>query len=224
MITCPQCGTSYVMFQPSCNKCGGPLQAEALVPPAPAANALFPPAPAAGTLSPPAPAAELPMPPPAPRSIASGYILRLLFTDAGWISGCILIFIGLIFSVVGAVLTQDASIILFGLIFLLPGLVMLGIGGMLLYKCFRRAHQVVGVLRDGEPTSGRITELRMNYSVSVNGIHPWIIGYTYSVNGENYTGKVSTMIPPGQRLQQGREVWILYQADDPQVGTIYPHP
>lgn len=204
MIICPRCGTSYVAFQPNCQKCGGPLQAEALVPPAPEA--------------------EVPMPPPAPRSIASSYILRLLFTDAGWISGCILIFIALIFSVIGAALMLDNTAALFGIPFLLIGLVMLGIGGMMLWKCFRHAHKVIGVLRNGEPTSGHITELRLNYSVSVNGLHPWIIGYAYSVSGQNYTGKVSTIIPPGQRLQQGRAVSILYQADDPQVSTLYPHP
>jgi hypothetical protein len=212
MITCSQCGTSYATFQPNCDKCGGPLQAQALVPPAPEG------------LTPPAPEAELPLPPPAPRPVAGGYILRLLFTDAGWISGCILIFIGLIFSVIGAAITLDASVIFFGLLFLLPGLAMLGFGGTMLWKCYRRAHEAIGVLRDGEPTSGQITELRMNYALSVNGLHPWIIGYAYNVNGQNYTGKVSTMIPPGQRLQQGRTVMILYQADNPQASSIYPHP
>ena len=84
--------------------------------------------------------------------------------------------------------------------------------------------QVVNVLREGVATHGQIVEVQQNFSVSINGQHPWIIRYQFQVNGQTQEGSVTTLNPPGQQLQAGETVNILYLPASPKWNSIYPHP
>jgi hypothetical protein len=206
MVTCPWCGTSYPVFQSNCKNCGGVLP--------PAAES------AAAAASP----EELPTPPAPPRTIADSYIWRLLSADGGAITALILGFIGIIFTLLGAGLTLGVVTAFVGIPFWLIGVVMLGIGLWLFIPRYQDTQMVVRVLREGEATRGEVIDLQEDTSVSINDRHPWIIRYQFSVNGQSQEGKVTTLNPPGQPLQVGKAVCVLYLPAAPQWSSIYPHP
>ncbi|MDR3573692.1 MAG: DUF3592 domain-containing protein [Anaerolineaceae bacterium] len=206
MITCPWCGTNYAVFQPNCQNCGGPLPVQS------------------EETSPAVPDESLPIPPAAPRQISNRYVWRLFSADGAWIAALVLALVGIIFGIVGLGLTIAIITALIGIPFLLLGLVLLVAGGLLFFGRYQKAQKVVSVLRDGAASEGQITELRQNYSVQINGRSPWIIAYAYQVNGQSFAGKVTTLNDPGQRLQVGKAVRILYLPSDPNWSSIYPHP
>jgi hypothetical protein len=206
MITCPWCGTNYPVFQSNCQNCGGPLPAFE------------------ETIGSSVSSDILPTPPPAPRPISNRYIWRLLSSDGGTIAAFVIGLLGLIFSLVGAGLTIGIITAFVGVPFLFLGVALLGTGaGVFLWR-YQQKQQVVKVLREGEATIGQIIEISENYSVSVNGRHPWILRYQYQVNGQSQDGQVATLNQPGQQLQVGKAVRILYLPTTPKWSSIYPHP
>jgi hypothetical protein len=167
---------------------------------------------------------EVAPPPPAPRLISGKYTWRLLLTDAWGIVALVFGLLGVIFSSVGAGLTFVIVTAFVGIPFLLIGLVFLVAAFTVGTWRYDRARRVVNVLRIGEATQGPIIDVQKDYSVRVNGQHPWVIRYQFQVNGQDYEGKVRTLNPVGARLQTGKMVWILYLPDAPQWNSIYPHP
>jgi hypothetical protein len=206
MIICPWCGTNYIAFQSNCKNCGGLLQAVEECSELSALND------------------NLPKPPPAPRSISRKYLWRLLSTDSWSIAALIISALGVVFSLVGTVLTIGIITAFVGIPFVLLGVAFLGMGGWVFIWRYQEMQQVVNVLREGEATHGQIIEIQENFSVSINGQHPWIIRYQFQVNGQNQEGKVTTLNPPLQQLQAGKTVNILYLPTSPHWNSIYPHP
>ncbi len=209
MFVCPWCGTGYLAFRSNCQNCGGPLPGDGLD----------------GTSA--VPSDQLPIPPAAPRPISDRYLWRLLSTDGWSIAGAVLGVLGLVFSPVGAglLLAAHAAVTAFvGIPFLVLGLAFLVTAGISLGWRYQEMKKVVGVLREGSPTQGRVTDVSENYSERINGRHPWRIGYEYQVDGSSYAGKVSTLNAPGQQLQAGAAVTVLYLPAEPARSSIYPHP
>jgi hypothetical protein len=204
MIICPYCGTRYQTFQPNCQNCGGPLleKTEEMT------RALS--------------SEELPVPPAAPRQISNQYVWKLLATDGWWITALVLGLIGFIFSIIGSALVLGIVTVFVGIIFLPLGLALLGAGIYIFIWRYQKALKVVYVLRDGDATTGTISQVQEDLSVMINERHPWIIEYEYQVNGQPYTGKVTTLHQPAQ--QAGNMARILYLATEPQLSSIYPHP
>ncbi len=206
MIICPWCGTNYLIFQSNCKNCGGPLQA------------------VEETIGLSVSTENLPTPPSAPRPISERYVWRLLSTDGWSIAAFVFGLLGVVFSLVGAGLTIGIITAFVGLPFLLLGVVFLGIGGWVFIWRYQETQKVVKVLREGEAARGQIVEIRENISVSVNGRHPWLIRYQFQVNGRSQEGKVITLNQPGQQLQVGKAVCVLYLPTTPKWNSIYPHP
>jgi hypothetical protein len=206
MIICPWCGTNYPVFRSNCENCGGSIQM------------------AEGSAGSPGSTGNIPAPPPAPRSISQSYVWRLLSTDGWSIAAFVFGLLGAVFILVGAGLTIGILTAFVGLPFLVLGLALLGIGAGALIWRYQEMQKVVNVLRVGEAASGKIVGVQENYSVRINGRHPWVIRYQFQVNGQNYEGKVSTLNPLGEQYQAGNAVWILYLPTAPQWNSIYPHP
>ncbi len=204
MIVCPWCGTNYLAFQPNCQNCGGLLQAEETT----------------ASVS----SEELATPPAAPRPISDRYAWRLLFADGWAVAAFVFGLLGIIFTFVGTGLTLAVLTAFVGLPLLLLGLAFLGTGGGLVIWRYQEAQKTLRVLRDGDSAIGRITELQQNFSVRVNGRYPWVYRYEYHLNGQTFEGKITTLNQPGQQMQVGKTVTILYLANDPQRSSIYPHP
>jgi hypothetical protein len=206
MIVCPWCGTGYLTFQSNCKNCGGPL---------PAVEAPIGLSDSTDILS---------TPPSAPRPISNRYAWRLLSTDGWSIVALVFGLLGIIFSLVGAGLTIGIITAFVGIPFLLLGVAFLGIGGVVFIWRYQEARQVVKVLREGEATRGQIVDVQENYSVNINGRHPWVIRYRFQANGQNHEGKVTTLNQLGPQLQTGKSVYVLYLPSAPKWNSIYPHP
>jgi hypothetical protein len=205
MITCKWCGVSYQAFQPTCDKCGGslPLPAE----------------------SPPARPVALPAePPPPPRRVSGQAAWRILFVDGWAIAALVLVLLGAIFGTVGAALTLSIVAAFVGLPFAGLGVVLLGAGVPILVWRYQAARRTVAILAQGEAQLGEIVDVSQDYRVRVNGRHPWTVTYEYEVQGNLYSGKVTTLSPPDLSQQPGQPVYVLYLEDDPGQNTIYPSP
>ncbi len=204
MVTCPWCGTNYLAFQSNCTNCGGPLQAVGENTPV---------------------SFETPSTPPlAPRPISDRYVWRLLASDGWWIAALVLGILGLVVSLVGSGLTAAVITAFVGIPFLIMGVPLLVIGGWVFLWRYQKAHKTVEVLLEGEATRGQILETQENYSVTVNGRHPWVIRYQFRANGEEHQGTVTTLNQPGQQLQAGKPVSVLFLPSAPQWSSVYPHP
>lgn len=203
MVTCPWCGTSYPAFQSNCSRCGGPI------PPQHEVEA----------------AGDSPLVPPvAPRNISNNYAFRLMFDDGWSIAGLVFLLMGAIFSVLGLALTLAVVTAFVGLPFLILGLLFLAASVIILLVRYQASQKQAWVLKWGEAVLGNVTDLQENYSVMVNGRHPWEIGYQYQAGGYRYAGRVSTLNQPGGGLQTGRPVYVLYMRDNPTLSSLYPHP
>lgn len=202
-ITCPWCGTNYTSFQPNCDNCGGTLPL---------------PGPAEAT------APHLRVPPPAPRQVPRNYVGRLLLVDGAAIVGGIFLLLGLIFGLVGLVLTITIVAAFVGLPFLGLGIVFSLVAVPLLVWRAQAAQRTAEVLRAGEPVLGQIVSVQQNYHVRVNGRYPWSIVYRFAVMGREYEGKASTLSQPDLSQQAGQPVYVLYARGNPEQSTIYPHP
>ncbi len=164
------------------------------------------------------------MPLPAPRPISNRYAWRLLSTDGWAIAAFVFVLLGFIFSLAGAGLTIGIITAFVGIPFLIFGLAFLGAGAGVFIWRYQEAQQGVKVLREGEATRGLIIETQENYSVAINGRHPWVIRYRFQANGQNQEGGVTTLNQPGEQLQAGKAVCVLYLPTSPKWNSIYPHP
>jgi hypothetical protein len=160
----------------------------------------------------------------APRPISGRYVWRLLYADGWWIVGMVLGILGLVFGLVGAGLSTAVITSFVGIPFLIVGLPLFVIGGAAFVWRYQRASQVVNVLRQGDAARGQVVDIQQKYNVRVNGRHPWVIQYQFHANGQQYNGSVTTLNQPGQQLQAGKPISVLYLPSAPHWSSIYPHP
>ena len=205
MVTCPWCGTSYTTFQSNCKNCGGPLPAQGAIWSESGEELLFP-------------------PPPAPRSISTGYLWKLMSTDGWSIAAFTFLILGVIFGVVGLGLTAGIVTAIVGIPFLLMGIAFLAGGAGLGVWRYNEKHKIVDVLRIGETVMGKIGDVQENLFVAINNRHPWNIDYYFTYNGKTHSGRVTTLNRPGISMQPGKPVYVLYMQGNPALNTIYPHP
>lgn len=210
MITCPYCGTNYAQFRSNCKNCGGPLP--------------MPEEQAAVYAIMEAPDERVPDAPPAPRKISNGYVWKLLFSDGWGVSAFVFLLMGIIFLPLGGALTLGIVTAFVGIPFSLLGLLFFGGGlGVGVWRYQQKA-KTVEVLRNGLPATGEILRVDQNYSVRVNGRHPWTIKYFFGLNGKEYEGQVTTLNRPGLGMQPGRKARVLYLEGAPVHNVLYPHP
>ncbi len=202
VITCPYCGTKYTTFQSNCKNCGGRL-------PLPEEASAF----------------DESAPPPAPpRDISGNYVWRLLTTDGWAIVAIVFALLGIVFAPLGVILTIAVITIFVGIPFVMLGTVFLTSGVAVLVWRYQLAHMTVNVLRNGHATRGKIVDVEQIYNVSINGRNPWFIKYQFTLDGDTYTGQISTLDEPHEQLAKGYSAWVLYLPTAPQNHTLYPHP
>ncbi len=209
MISCPYCGTHFQTFQPNCKNCGGPLP-EIVPDPFQAVEDLLAPPPL--------------VPPPPPRSISNAYTWKLLMIDGWSIGAFILVLTGGIMLVTGIGL-------IFGIVTAIVGIPLAFIGGAMFVGGlalgiwrYQEIQKIVNVLRFGESAPGQITNVQENTTVAINDRHPWTIEYDFVVGDRLFSGKVTTLTPPGLHLQTGRNVYVLYLPSNPALSSLFPHP
>ena len=210
MITCPWCGTHYTAFQSNCNNCGGPL---------PFAAEPASPTPEAGLSE-----ESYPKPPPAPRSISSSYVWRLLSTEGGAIVAFVFGLLGAIFTFVGFILTVAIITAFVGIPFAGLGMIFLAVAVGVGLRQYQAAQKIVEVLRLGEAAEGQIVNIEENLSVRINRRHPWAITYQFRAGERDYQGNVTTLNVPGIALRPGKKACVLYLPEAPEHNVLYPHP
>jgi len=198
MITCPWCGTTYIAFQSSCQKCGGPL-----LPPSEVG----------------APGSK---PPAAPRPIAESFARRLMWTDGWAIASATFTLLGVIFTVLGLALTIFIVTAFVGIPFMLVGILGLGVGLPILVSRYQKAQKVVAVLRHGESVDGQIVSVEENTMVRVGLQHPRVVKYRFRLGERDYEGSVSTLNRVA--LKPGQTTCVLYLPQSPEYNALYPHP
>jgi hypothetical protein len=145
-------------------------------------------------------------------------------SDAWSIAAFIFALLGSVFTVVGAVLTILIVTAFVGIPFLVIGLPFLGAGGYILYRRYRETMKAVNILRNGEACKGEVSGSHLNASVTVNGRHPLTIEYRFEVQGQDHQNTLTTLNQLDLQYPAGKEVCVLYLAEDPQYSTLYPHP
>ena len=210
MIACLYCGTNHSTFQSNCKNCGGPL-------PGPEERAQI-----IEAIN--APNDEVPEAPPAPRQVSNSYAWRMLLSDGWGVAALVFIILGGVFFPLGVALTLLIMTAFVGIPFAIVGFAFLGGGIWVGYRRYQDKMKTVEVLRHGLQTTGKIVSVDQNYHVRVNNRHPWNIEYAFSVDGQEYSGKVTTMNTPGPGLQPGRKTRVLYLKDIPSQSSLFPHP
>lgn len=204
MITCAYCGTNYTTFQSNCANCGG---------------VLHPPAAKATSFSWDPTLAE---PPPVPRNEPPHFIRRMMLTEGWSIAAMVFLMLGVIFTLVGAVLTLAIITAFVGLPFLGIGILFLIVSLPILLGRYHNAKQKLHVFQLGQHILGEITEVHQNFSVRVNGRHPWVIRFRFQISGRDYEGQVTTLNGEVANYHPKQPLWVLYLPDNPQQNTIYP--
>jgi hypothetical protein len=166
----------------------------------------------------------VPMPPPAPRPIAASYAWRLLLADGWAIAAFVFSFLGVIFTMLGLALTLAIVTAFVGIPFAGLGLLFLGAGAAVVVWRYQAAQKIVEVLRAGAAVEGQIVQVEENRYVQVNQRYPWVIRYTFRVEGQAYEGQISTLNVPGPHLQPGRRACVLYLPQAPGQNILYPRP
>jgi hypothetical protein len=159
-----------------------------------------------------------------PRSISDNFAWKLIFADGWAIAAFVFLMVGGIFAITGIPLTLALVTAFVGIPFAVLGILFLIAGGVIFQRSFQKARTTVQVLRQGEAAHGHIESVDMNYSVRVNGRHPWIIKYAFQLHGKNYEGQVTTLNEPGPQLEAGNATYVLYLPDTPEANALYPHP
>ena len=134
--------------------------------------------------------------------------------SAMFVAGIVFTFIGIIFLPIGILLRGEDQ--LFFYVFGFLGAVMLGVGLALLIIWHRRYQTENKVILQGNYVIARITNITRDYSVSINGVNPWVIECDFS---DPDTGIIHTfrsknlMEDPSNRLKSN-EVKVYINPED----------
>jgi len=182
----------------NCRNCGGPL-------PAPPRATGF---------------VRAERPPDPPRTLPSGYPLRITLTSN------VFVIIGIVFTLVsvpfslaflGAGLAEPE--VMWGA---LGGLVFGAVGLPMLIFGLRRARRKLDALRHGVVADGMILGVTLNTSTTINGQHPWRIDYVFDGPEGPVEGRAESWDLMTGQLEQGEPVWVVWVRGDPSRNAIWP--
>jgi len=103
---------------------------------------------------------------------------------------------------------------------LLLGAIWFAIGGGLTVIFFAAGNPLhdYWLSRDAELTEGTVVELTIRRTTRVKGRNPWVLRYTFEVDGRNWSGKSSTTDEDAVRgLEKGNKVEVEYLPTKPAV-------
>lgn len=104
---------------------------------------------------------------------------------------------------------------LIGFIFPLAGVLMA-------FFAIRSNRREIAAFTHGTLVHGTIASSGFDYSAQMNGSHPYKIVWEFSVDTDVYTGSLSSMEPSElNEYVVGRQVGVLYLAENPKVNTLY---
>jgi hypothetical protein len=75
-------------------------------------------------------------------------------------------------------------------------------------------------LREGQSTTGKITDLTERTTVRVNGRHAWVVHYEFNSLGQTVAGKTQT-IGDISSLKIGESIPVIYDEDEPTINCAW---
>lgn len=168
---------------------------------------------------------DLSRPPNPPREVSRRYVISQFTTNVWFIVGMVFAFIGCTFTGVGIpfLFTTSNELGIGGIIFSLVGLGFLIPGVIILFRRIRQARRLLFVIREGRDRLGDVVSAGYNTSVTINNRHPYRIKYTFRPLGGEVEGTYQTMDHRAGEVAAGSQVYILYDPDEPEYNTLYPH-
>jgi len=155
-----------------------------------------------------------PEPPPAPRKLPKGFAFRVKWSRNIAVLG-------------GLFCMAISSLMLFAMIkaktwfAVVPGL--FDFAGVCLFIAGRkRAVGILRAFRRGATSEGKISEVSLDTTQSVNGRHPWKLVYQFPVGEELHEGSFVSFDSVVGSRSSGQPVWVLYVPSDPTQSTLYP--
>jgi hypothetical protein len=74
----------------------------------------------------------------------------------------------------------------------------------------------------GRAIVARVTKRGLDYAVRINGRHPTMVCWEFSLEGRAFKGKISSMKPElVEPLGQGDDILVLYDPDNPRINTCW---
>ncbi|MEM7181527.1 MAG: DUF3592 domain-containing protein [Spirochaetota bacterium] len=197
IYSCHWCNSQFKDYHERCPNCGGPMPIHS--------HDSF--------------SASIPA---APREIPNGFFWKKLVTRPLFLVGAIFSFIGTLFCVLYPGIGLTTGMLLFSIIGGGIGFIFAVLGYTFLYISIRNLKKILKAYREGKPTTGKVIQAYFNYHVRINGRHPYVILYQYSVGGRMHTAKVSGFPEALAHLQMGQELDVLYLTENPSISTVYP--
>jgi hypothetical protein len=157
-----------------------------------------------------------------PRQVPKMALVRLLRNEPSAILGGIFLLVGLVILGLVTIAMYPVFRLPDSLFFTLFNLGFVVFGAIFFLRGLQKSLQTVKILRDGQATLGEISDVSLNYRVRINKRHPWVIQYSFKVFGSEYQGKLSTLSQPDADQETGNAVYVLYHPDDPKKNTLYP--
>ncbi|MCW7474152.1 hypothetical protein [Leptospira levettii] len=139
-------------------------------------------------------------PPKTPRTLPSQFVRRIKYT------GNVMTLIGIFFTVP------------FCWTILLPI-----IGIFCWRKGLQTAKEELEPLELGRTTVGEITEIRKDYTQSLNGKSPTVVEFLFEANGQKHVGTVGNIYESVHLTKKiGDKLWVVYMPDEPNKSSVWP--
>ncbi|MEX2137963.1 MAG: DUF3592 domain-containing protein [Pirellulales bacterium] len=135
--------------------------------------------------------------------------MREFLSTAGGIIALVFTILGIVFSTTGLALAIFVRPQDIGITFLGTGGGFLAVGALLTGFRLAALRRRARLLETGLDSRGTIVELVQNPFVRLNGRHPWVVRYRYTVQGCDHAGSESMMdLPAG--YTKGASVVVVY--------------
>ncbi len=90
-------------------------------------------------------------------------------------------------------------------------------------KGIKEANDELIPLEKGTATVGEITEIRKDFTKTINGQSPSIVEFLFEANGQKHVGYVGNVFDSVHLLKQvGDKVWVVYMPENPELSSIWP--
>ncbi|TGL24194.1 hypothetical protein EHQ46_03475 [Leptospira yanagawae] len=90
-------------------------------------------------------------------------------------------------------------------------------------KGLKTANDELLPLEEGKATVGEITDIRKDYTQSLNGESPSIVEFVFEVNGIQHKGNVGNIYDQVHLTKKvGDQLWVVYMPNDPDKSSVWP--
>jgi hypothetical protein len=86
----------------------------------------------------------------------------------------------------------------------------------------RAAAAAMAPLERGACAVGTVVSVGRNHSITEDGRHPWLIDYTFTVDGQTWGGTISSADARMAGVTIGHTLHVVYLPEDPGQSAMWP--